>query len=95
MFSMIDFSGLAGLFFQPFTCETLFFLGLLGLASNCSCGSHHEEDEQDETIYIELERRIGELKTKIEQGEVSLKRELADTILALAVQLQQDGFGDD
>ncbi|MGL6225069.1 MAG: tetratricopeptide repeat protein [Thermoguttaceae bacterium] len=98
MFSMVDFSSLSELLSLSVASGTLLSLGLFGLASHCSCGScesSEEETDPDAAVYEELEGRINELKTKVEQGDVSLKRELADTVLALAVQLQQDGYIDD
>lgn len=100
MFSIVDLSSLAEWLSQPLASGTLLSLGLFGLASHGSCGScespkEQEETDPDDAVYEELEGRISELKTKVEQGEVSLKRELADTVLALAVQLHQDGYIDD
>ena len=55
------------------------------------CGGHDHEDE-DDSAYADMEARIEELKSKYEAGDKDVLRDLADAVLALAVQLQQDDY---
>ena len=73
-------------------------LGLAACGENgggCSCGHNHgEESEEDEnsSVYAEMKTQIEELKAKLEAGDKSVRRTLADNYLALAALLQQDDY---
>ena len=61
----------------------------------CSCGHDHgdgAEDDEEDSVYAEMESEIEALKEKVEGGDKSARRNLADAYLALAVQLQQDDY---
>ncbi|MGL6195496.1 MAG: hypothetical protein ACRC2T_11820, partial [Thermoguttaceae bacterium] len=76
-------------------------LGLAASGCGCGCGKNHnsdcsnsgdsEEDEED-SIYQEMEKQIEKLKADLNAGKTEVTRDLADSCLAMAVQLQQDGY---
>ena len=58
----------------------------------CHSGHEHAENEEEDSVYAELESRVEALQTQYEAGDSAVLRDLADATLALAAQSQQDDY---
>ncbi len=97
---MFSFFDLSGVWDFPTIAAAVLGCAMVGGARCCGsnnggCCDHDHEEDEDESAYSEMESQIEELKEKFEAGDTAIRRELADAILALAVQLQQDDFLDE
>lgn len=107
MFNSFDVSGVWELF-SSFLNSFAPLLGVAVLAGvKCGCGCNHDDensngnckgqgDNEKESVYKEIETKIDELKSQLQSVDNSSKndvrRELGDTILELAIHLQQDEY---
>lgn len=102
MLTSLNFSGVLEWLSSWNSLVSLF--GVAALAGvQCGCGCNHggEDDkngghDDDDSVYGEIEAKIEELKgtleTASETDKLEIHRDLGDTILALAIQLQRDDY---